>query len=83
MLTRRNSEYDFAMSNNDSFRLSVPRILERVTPGAPGLADLSQEMKRVLDGLALSSDSLRGKRIAVAVGSRGIASIDILVSRPI
>ncbi len=59
--------------------LGTLRILERVAPGAPGLADIPQEIQQALDGLALPADVLRGKRIAVGVGSRGIAGINLLV----
>ena len=58
--------------------LGAVRILERVAPSAPSLTDLPRELTRVLEGLVLPVDALRDKRIAVAVGSRGIASIDIL-----
>jgi len=58
--------------------LGALQILERVAPCAPGLADLPQEITRSLAGLALPAGILRGKRIAVGIGSRGIASIDIL-----
>ncbi|MGO8815898.1 MAG: DUF2088 domain-containing protein [Terriglobia bacterium] len=58
--------------------LGVLRILERMAPSAPGIADLPQELTRALDGLALPTGTLRGKRVAVGIGSRGIASIDIL-----
>jgi hypothetical protein len=58
--------------------LGTLRVLEQEAPSAPGLTDLPQELARVLDGLSLLAGSLRDKRIAVAIGSRGIASIDIL-----
>jgi len=54
------------------------QILERAAPSAPALADLPQQLTRVLEELALPAGTLRDKRIAVAIGSRGIASIDIL-----
>ena len=59
--------------------LGVLRILERVAPSAPGLDDLPAELTRVLGDLRLSGAELRDKRIAVAMGSRGIANIDVLV----
>jgi hypothetical protein len=58
--------------------LGTLRVLEREGPSAPGLTDLPQELARVLDGLSLPAGSLRDKRIAVAIGSHAIASIDIL-----
>ncbi len=66
------------MSTNPLPPLGALRILEREAPSAPALADLPQELTRALDGLALPAGSLRRKRIAVAMGSRGIASIDVL-----
>ncbi|HMD86560.1 MAG TPA: hypothetical protein VKO18_17885 [Terriglobia bacterium] len=66
------------MSNNQPSPLGALRILERVAPSAPGLADLPQTLKRVLEELALPAGSLREKRIAIAIGSRGVANIDIL-----
>jgi hypothetical protein len=59
--------------------LGTLRILERAAPGAPGLTNLPQEIQQALDALALSASALSGKRIAVGVGSRGIASINVLV----
>src|SRR5271157_936178 len=66
------------MSNNQPSPLGALRILERVAPSAPGLADLPQTLKRVLEELALPAGSLLEKRIAIAIGSRGVANIDIL-----
>jgi hypothetical protein len=66
------------MSNNHFHPLGVLALLERKAPSAPPLADLPQELRSALDGLALPTEALRGKRIAVAAGSRGVASIDIL-----
>jgi hypothetical protein len=67
------------MSIEQPHPLGTLRILERVAPSAPGLGDIPLKIKLVLDGLALPANLLRGKRIAVGVGSRGIASIDVLV----
>jgi len=58
--------------------LGALRILERVAPSAPALADLREDMTRALQGLALPGSRLREKRIAVGIGSRGIADIDVL-----
>ena len=66
------------MSNNHSHPLGTLRILERTAPSAPAIADLPQELAQVVEGLGLPIDKLRDKRIAIAIGSRGIASIDIL-----
>jgi hypothetical protein len=66
------------MSIKQTSPLGSLRILERVAPSAAGLTDLPREVARVLAGLAFPAFALRNKRIAVAVGSRGIASIDVL-----
>ena len=47
--------------------------LTRTSPGIPGIADLSGEIRRELDCLALPPECLAGRRIAVTAGSRGIA----------
>jgi hypothetical protein len=67
------------MSTRQPHPLGSLRILERVAPSAPGLADLPREVSQVLDQLALPASALQGKRIAVGVGSRGIANLDVLV----
>jgi hypothetical protein len=67
------------MSNDESTPLGNLRILERVGTSAPALGDLPREVARALEELALPAEALREKRIAVAVGSRGIAGIGILV----
>ncbi len=74
----RSANVTFAMSTNQTHPLGALRILERVAPSAPGITDLPQELRRALEGLALPADTLRNKRIAVAIGSRGIAGIDLL-----
>ncbi len=66
------------MLTNPTHPLGALRILERKAPSAPPLADLSKELTRELAGLALPAGALLDKRVAVAVGSRGIAGIDIL-----
>ncbi|MFZ0963011.1 MAG: lactate racemase domain-containing protein [Terriglobia bacterium] len=58
--------------------LGALRIVERVAPSAPALNDLPKELTLALENLALPAGSLREKRIAVAIGSRGIASINIM-----
>jgi len=66
------------MANNASHLLGTLRILERTAPGAPALPDLPLELTGALEGLALPGGALRDKRIAVGVGSRGIARVDSL-----
>ncbi len=67
------------MSTPQPHPLGALRILERVAPTATGLVDLPQEVSSVLDQLNLAENSLSGKRIAVGVGSRGIANLNVLV----
>jgi len=67
------------MSTPPTHPLGTLRILERKAPGAPGLADVPGEVVRALEGLALPAGALQDKRIAIAVGSRGIAHLDVLV----
>jgi len=54
-------------------------LLERTRPGLPGLDDLRGSILGILNGLGLPAEKLRGKRIALAVGSRGIASLQDIV----
>jgi hypothetical protein len=67
------------MSTNAHIPLCNFRILERTEPSLPGLTDLPQQIASALEALVLPAERLRNKRIAVAVGSRGIASLAILV----
>lgn len=67
------------MSTPQPHPLGVLRILERVSPSAPGLTDLPREVSEALDQLALPESTLRDKRIALGVGSRGIANLKELV----
>ena len=66
------------MSANAHAPLGTFRILERSAPSVPALSDLPQQIAGALGALALPAERLRGKRIAVAVGSRGIAAISVL-----
>ncbi len=54
-------------------------LLERTRPGLPKLEDLKGSILEILNGLGVPAEKLRGKRIAVAVGSRGIASLQEIV----
>ncbi|HZP02768.1 MAG TPA: lactate racemase domain-containing protein [Terriglobia bacterium] len=50
-------------------------LIERSAPSLPALSDLEAEVRRVLESLSLPSEKLRGRRIAVTAGSRGVASL--------
>jgi hypothetical protein len=67
------------MSTNSNVQLSPFHILERTSPSAPPLADLEKEIHQVLGGVNLPAEKLKGRRIAVSVGSRGIASLPKIV----
>ena len=69
------------MSTHQNYPLGNLGILERAAPSAPALPELVQELACALDGLALPEGALRDKRIAVGLGSRGIACLDILARR--
>jgi lactate racemase-like protein len=55
-------------------------LLERTRPGLVKLDDLNGSILGILNGLGVPAEKLRGRRIAVAVGSRGIASLQEIVS---
>jgi hypothetical protein len=55
-------------------------LLERTEPSLLKLDDLSGSILEALKGLGISTEKLRGRRIAVAVGSRGVASLKEIVA---
>jgi hypothetical protein len=67
------------MSTNGHMPVASFQILERTGPSAPALTDLRKEIQGTLSSLNLPPEQLRGHRIAVAVGSRGIASLQEIV----
>jgi hypothetical protein len=68
------------MNTNGHILLSSFYLLERTEPGLPQLEDLSGSLRDTLGGLGIDAEKLRGKRIAVAVGSRGIARLAEVVA---
>jgi hypothetical protein len=54
-------------------------LLERTEPSLPKLVNLGRLILETLAGLGIAAEKLRGKRVAVAVGSRGIASLKEIV----
>jgi hypothetical protein len=54
-------------------------LLERTEPSLPKLDELSSSILAPLRGLGIATEKLRGKRVAVAVGSRGIAHLQEIV----
>jgi hypothetical protein len=63
------------MTTDQHIPLADFYLLERTEPSLPKLDDLGTCIPEALRGLGISAKKLLGKRIAVAVGSRGIASL--------
>jgi Lactate racemase N-terminal domain len=59
----------------DSPALGRFHLIERTAPAGPSIADVEREVGIALDGLRLERSRLHGATIAVAAGSRGIASL--------
>lgn len=62
-----------------NFELARFRYLTRASPSVPALEDIERAVYRNLATLGLAPEELSGKRIAVAAGSRGIASLKEIV----
>jgi hypothetical protein len=67
------------MATNGQSPLGTLHLLERIAPSVPPLGDLEREIQQALAGLTLPAEKLRGRRIAVSVGSRGIANLQKIV----
>jgi len=67
------------MNTDGHIPLAPFYLLERTEPSLPKLDDLRGSIFETLGGLGIAAEKLRGKRIAVAVGSRGIASLNEIV----
>lgn len=67
------------MTKNRHNPLTNFYFLERTAASVPALARLESEIQQALAALALPSERLRGRRIAVTAGSRGIASLQEIV----
>jgi hypothetical protein len=67
------------MNQNQHLPLSPFHLLERKGPSRPPIEDLPACVQAHLAGLGLAAERLRGRRIAIAVGSRGIASLAEIV----
>ncbi len=59
--------------------LSPFRLLERTAPSVPKIPQLEKEISHALSALAISPNQLRGRRIGVTAGSRGIANLAEIV----
>jgi hypothetical protein len=67
------------MATNGQSPLGTLHLLERIAPSVPALSDLERDIQQGLAGLTLPAERLRGRRIAVSVGSRGIANLREIV----
>jgi len=67
------------INENSHLPLSSFYFLERKAPGRPAIDDLPGAVQARLAGLGLAAEKLRGRRIAVAVGSRGVARLQEMV----
>ena len=63
------------MTISEHIPLSQIRLLERAAPSVPGLGNLDLEIHRSLSSLNIPPENLRERKIAITVGSRGIASL--------
>jgi len=67
------------MNSNANLPLTPFHFLERIAPSRRPLDDPGAAIQERLAGLALAPEKLRGRRIAVTVGSRGIATLPEIV----
>ena len=63
------------MQTNGHISLAHLRWLERTAASVARLDPLDTKIRGALDALSLPKEKLRGRRIAVTVGSRGISSV--------
>jgi hypothetical protein len=64
------------MSNNGHNALGQFRILERISATVPAIENLDAEIHGELSNLNLPPEKLKGRTIAVTVGSRGVAGVN-------
>ena len=63
------------MIPNENLSLSTFKLLKRTDASMPSLNSVQSEINTALCSLKLPVDKLRGKRIAISVGSRGISDL--------
>lgn len=68
------------MSAHGGFQIGTFKIIERTTPSAPRIVNLEEEIYGTLTELDLPQKKLVGRRIAITLGSRGIADLKRIVS---
>ncbi len=67
------------MSIDGDTSLAPLRVLERTAASVPGIKNLESEIGQALSALSLPQEKLRGRRIAISAGSRGIADLREIV----
>jgi hypothetical protein len=67
------------MTDGQHLPLSCFYFLERKGPSRPAIGDVRAAVQARLAGLELAPEKLRGRSIALAVGSRGIANLQEIV----
>jgi hypothetical protein len=67
------------MTTDEHVPLASFYLLGRTGPSLPKIDDLDSAVSGALAGLSIAADKLRGRRIAVTVGSRGIARLNDIV----
>jgi hypothetical protein len=67
------------MTSNGHIPLASFYLLERTEPSLPKLDEVGSSIQEALRGLGIAAEKLRGKRLAVTVGSRGIANLKEIV----
>jgi hypothetical protein len=67
------------MTNHEHVALADFYILERKAPSRPKIDDLAATIRAAINVLGVEPARLSGKRIAVTVGSRGIANLQEIV----
>jgi hypothetical protein len=67
------------MNQTQHLPLSSFYLLERKAPSRPPMDDLPASVQAQLAALGLAADKLRGRRIAITVGSRGISSLQEII----
>ncbi len=63
------------MSSDGHVALARFQFLERTSASLPRLEHLEREIHQALSALPLTKEKLRGRRIAISAGSRGIANL--------
>lgn len=64
------------MKSNGQINLAAFQILERDSATVPAIEDLETEIHGALSEIDLPRENLKGRLIAVTVGSRGVASVN-------